>query len=103
MFTRKNRRNLHTPKTILVMAVVGAAVSMTAFAGIAQADSQMTSDYCAASLPALQRAADGEQSGHLQALKTLEACDTLLGQNAAATFVGWQIDRELDRADPHDD
>jgi len=117
MFTRQDRRNADALKATFVAAAVGAVLTLTAFAGSAQADSvassmatvnqtangQMTSDYCTASLPALQQAADGGQSGHLEALKTLETCDTLLGKTSAATFVDWQISRELDRADPHDE
>lgn len=112
MFTRTDRRNAHALKATLVMAVVGAALSLTAFTSEAQADkvassmatvTQIASNQdCAAALPSLQRAATGEQSGHLQALRTLETCDTRLGRNSAATFDQWLMNRELDRADPHD-
>jgi len=112
MLTRKDHRNATALNLTLVAAAVSAALSLTAFTGGALADTatpastandQVASDYCTAALPALQRAAGGEQSGHLQALKILKTCDTRLGQIAAANFAGWQIDRALDRADPHDE
>ena len=117
MFTRKDHHNAaHNAAgstSTFLLAAVGAALSLSAFAGVAQADNAlssinriangaMTADECRVALPALQHSADGEQSGHLQAMKSLETCYTRLGQNAAATFVHWQIDRDLDRADPHD-
>jgi hypothetical protein len=112
MSSHKDRRNAYALKTTLAMAAVGAALSLTAFTSEAQAQKVASSmatvnqspstQVCAAELPALQRAATGEQSGHLEALKTLESCDTQLGRNSAATFDRWLADRELDRADPHD-
>lgn len=97
----------------LFAAAIGAALSLSAFSGSARADgssttsvdgmTNLTASSCQASLPALQRSAFGEQFGHLQALKTLERCNTLLGQNASASFAGWLIDRQLDRPNPHDE
>jgi hypothetical protein len=116
MFVGTFHRKPYALKSCLVASVVGLALALSAFAGGAQANSNgspaaavddgatgPTASSCQASLPALQRSAFGEQFGHLQALKTLERCDTLLGQNRAATFAGWLIDRQLDRPDPHDE
>lgn len=115
MLTHKDRRNPYALKSALVGVALSAAVSLIAFTGVAQAeiatpsiDSVTTTDqamasYCTASLPELQGAVGSEQSGHLQALRILEACYTRLGQASAANFVDWQINRDLDRADPHDE
>lgn len=112
MFTRTDRHNAHAVKSTFVAAAVSAVLSLTAFAAGAQADkvassmatlNQISSSQdCAAELPALRRTATGEQSGHLEALKTLESCDTQLGRNSATTFDRWLADRDLDRPDPHD-
>lgn len=115
MFVRTLRRRPRALKSSLLAAAIGVALSLSAFAGGAQADSygsstasvdgmaNLTTSSCQASLPALQRSAFGEQVGHLQALKTLERCNTLLGRNTSASFSDWLIDRQLDRPDPHDE
>jgi flagellar motility protein MotE (MotC chaperone) len=103
--------NKHGLKAAVVMAAVGAALSVMAVTSTAQADTaastnasmSLSTESCATALPALQQSAYSEQSGHLQALKALVACDTRLGQVEQANFAAWLIDRDLDRADPHDD
>ncbi|MDY0884718.1 hypothetical protein ACFPL7_03125 [Dongia soli] len=107
MFVRTDRR-MPALKSCRVAAVLGLALSLGAFAVPALADddgssaTSLTRANCQASLPALERSGISQEFGHLQALKMLERCNTLLGQDRAATFAGWLIDRELDRPDPHD-
>ena len=61
-----------------------------------------SSAFCSQSLSALQQAGLSGQSGHLEALKTLEACYTRLGQTDRAELTHRRIYQEINRGDPHD-
>ncbi|HVI92138.1 MAG TPA: hypothetical protein VM659_27860 [Dongiaceae bacterium] len=90
----------------IAIAACSAASTMASAASpspAADGDQPLSADVCTRALPGLQDAADGEQSGHIQAARTLEACYRLRGQSERASQVQWQIDFDLDRGDPHDE
>ncbi|HTI44743.1 MAG TPA: hypothetical protein VL462_00095 [Candidatus Nitrosotalea sp.] len=62
-----------------------------------------SADLCGQALPVLEQAALGEQTGHIAALKMLRSCYQLLGQAERAQTIGWFLDGDLNRGDPHDE
>ena len=90
----------------IAIAACSAASTMASAASpspAADRDQPLSADFCNDALPGLQNAADGEQSGHIQAARTLEACYRLQGQSERANQVQWHIDFDLNRGDPHDE
>jgi len=90
----------------IAIAACSAAATMASAASpgpTADGDQPLSADFCNDALPGLQDAAYGEQSGHIQAARTLEACYRLLGQSERANQVQWHIDFDLNRGDPHDE
>lgn len=111
IYRNRDRRSV---SGMMLMAAAVAAISCAACVGEAQADpaaadndptgsASASAAFCDQSLPSLQAAAYGEQSGHMEALKTLEACYQRLGQSDQANLVRWRIYQELNRSDPHDE
>jgi len=108
MLTETCHLNVRLAKSALVAVALGSALALSAWANSAWAaddtsSGQLSTAACTRSLPALEQAGYSGQTGHLQALKTLEACDVRLGLSDKASFAGWLISRDLDRGDPHDE
>ncbi|HVJ40376.1 MAG TPA: hypothetical protein VM639_02715 [Dongiaceae bacterium] len=108
MLTETNHLNLHAAKRVLMAVALASAVSLTAWANRAQAADdtsfgQLSAAACSRALPALEQAGYSALTGHLQALKALEACDIRLGLSEKADFTRWQIYEDLERGHPSDE
>jgi hypothetical protein len=108
MRTETGLLNIRAAKSALMVVALGSALSLSAWGDSARAaddtsGDQLSSAACMRSLPALEQAGYGSQNGHLQALKTLEACDIRLGLSDKADFANWLISQDLDHNHPNDD
>jgi hypothetical protein len=108
MLTETSHRNMRVAKIALMVVALAFALSATARLNLAQAaddisGNQLSAAACSRALPALENTGFSAQTGHLQALKVLEACDIRLGLKEKADFTRWQINEDLERGHPSDE
>ncbi|HWU00904.1 MAG TPA: hypothetical protein VN229_24915 [Terriglobales bacterium] len=108
MHTKTNQPDLHIAKSVFTVVALASALSFAAWTNSARAaddtgSSQLSAAACSRALPSLEQAGYSAQTGHLQALKTLEACDIRLGLKEKADFTNWQIYEDLERGHPSDE